>query len=117
LLILSALLSHDAYGGGAITTCEMINPNPPREFVCDTLGDGASLLSQTWSLTTSGTIIAQTTGLLAVRCGSGSSIGYQFIASLSDGMTDTGAGSLPCELGGLCTPSNHFCGFAPPVIP
>jgi len=98
-VMLTALLAQLAHAGSTITTCEMISPNPPREFVCDTFGDGATLVSQTWSLTTGGTILAQTTGLLAVRCGGGSSVGYQFIASLSDGSTDTGSGSLPCSSG------------------
>jgi len=99
-IVLTALLTQSVYAGSTNTTCEMINPNPPREFVCDTFGDGATLVSQTWSLKSAGTILGQTTGLLAVRCGGGSSISYQFIASLSDGMTDTGNGGLPCTDGG-----------------
>ncbi|MBU1188372.1 MAG: hypothetical protein KKC01_05000 [Gammaproteobacteria bacterium] len=117
-IALTALLAQSVYAGSTNTTCEMINPNPPREFVCDTFGDGATLVSQTWSLTSAGTILGQTTGLLAVRCGGGSSVGYQFIASLSDGMTDTGSGSLPCGNGGgsdfpgpveQCIPVNGPC--------
>jgi len=106
ILLACALSAQSVYAGSTITTCEMINPNPPREFVCDTFGDGATLISQTWSLTTGGTILSQTTGFIAFRCSGGpsggSSIGYQFIASLSDGMTDTGSSNLSCDNSSSC---------------
>ncbi len=62
----------------------------------------------TTELMQTGAILAQTSGFLTVTCGTASSVGYQFIAALSDGMTDTGAGSLPCENGG--SPGVPPCG-------
>ncbi|MBU1188162.1 MAG: hypothetical protein KKC01_03945 [Gammaproteobacteria bacterium] len=93
------LLSTAAQAGSTITTCELIDTGMPRTFVCSTSGDGADLTSQTWSLTTGGTLISQATGIMAAECGGSTNIGYQFIAALSDGMTDTGSGSLPCQDG------------------
>jgi len=93
------LLSTAAQAGSTITTCELIDTGMPRTFVCSTFGDGADLTSQTWSLTTGGTLISQATGIMAAECGGSTNLGYAFIAALSDGMTDSGAGSLPCEPG------------------
>lgn len=117
MLLTMLFTSSSVYASGVTTTCEMIGTGTPRTFVCSSFGDSAVITSQTWSLTTSGTIISQATGIMAAECGGSTSLGYTFIAALSDGMTDTGSGSLPCESGGFCNASNFFCGFKPPFFP
>jgi len=105
MLILAAvltttLMSPALHAGSVNTTCELIDTGTPRTFVCSSFGIGATITSQTWSLTTAGTIIQQGLGIMAAECGGTTNLGYQFIAALSDGMTDTGSGSLPCQSGG-----------------
>lgn len=95
----TTLMSALVYAGSVTTTCELITTGTPRTFVCSSFGDGATITSQTWSLTTAGTIIQQGPGIMAAECGGTTNLGYQFIAALSDGMTDTGSGSLPCDSG------------------
>ncbi|MDA3934864.1 MAG: hypothetical protein PF630_11145 [Gammaproteobacteria bacterium] len=114
MLLAMLFTSSTVYASGVTTTCELIDTGTPRTFVCSSFGDSADLTSQTWSLTTGGTIIAQGTGFMAAECGGSTNLGYQFIAALSDGMTATGSGNLPCQDGGSdpgpgpgsgCTPS------------
>lgn len=105
MLILAAvltttLMSPALHAGSVTTTCELIDPGTPRTFVCSSFGIGATITSQTWSLTTAGTIIQQGPGIMAAECGGTTNPAYQFIAALSDGMTDTGNGGLPCTDGG-----------------
>jgi hypothetical protein len=118
MLLAMLFTSSSVYASGVTTTCELIDTGTPRTFVCSSFGDSAAITSQTWSLTTSGTIISQGTGFMAAECGGSTNLGYTFIAALSDGMTDTGAGSLPCQDGGggfgfpgpsQCIPVNGEC--------
>lgn len=99
-IVLTALITQSAYAN-TDTACEMIDANPPRLFFCETHTSGApTLVSQVWSLTTGGIILQQGTGFMAAQCGGSTNLGYQYIAVLSDGTTDTGFGSLPCQDGG-----------------
>lgn len=108
MLLAMLFTSSSVYASGVTTTCELIDTGTPRTFVCSTFGDTATITSQTWSLTTGGVIISQFPGIMAAECGGTTNLGYQFIAALSDGMTDTGSGSLPCQSGGE--------GDQPPIV-
>ncbi|MDA3934861.1 MAG: hypothetical protein PF630_11130, partial [Gammaproteobacteria bacterium] len=114
MLLAMLFTSSSVYASGVTTTCELIDTGTPRTFVCSSFGDTATITSQTWSLTTGGTIIAQATGIMAAECDlSSTNLGYTFIAALSDGMTATGAGNLPCQDGGSAGPPP--CGGFMPV--
>lgn len=105
LLSISLLvLSISVQAAGVSTNCELISSSPTNSYFCDSFGNGASLVSQTWQVTFGGHITGQGTGFMGANCASTSgSLQYNFIAALSDGSTVTGSGSLPCNQSGCGT--------------
>ena len=101
MIISSSFIPIMASASSVSTFCELIGSPSANQlsYFCDSFGNGATIVSQTWSAQINTVIIGQGDGFVGVECSfvPGPNAQFSHLTTLSDGSVHNSSVSVPCD--------------------